>query len=251
MKIVVVLMAFGLATACTTLPQSGTVARTIVVDGEAFLSVAPDTVSVSASLITRNPDQSAGLSELSAKLAEIRQTLPRLAGLTQIEISSSEIRLAPVFESQCMAAAGYDSLPDCPIIGRIGVVGIQIKASPADRAGYLISMLSQVGASSIELGAFSLEDHKAQKDKAIAAAMEDARSKAISIAAAAGTTIAGLEKVQYGGGFGSESMSHFSLSAIWNEDQQLAGAVVPTVDLDVAPTPIEIRAKVVASFLVN
>jgi uncharacterized protein YggE len=238
--------------ACSTLPSAQAVGqRTIVVDGEARLQAKPDTFSVAAKLITTNSDQAAGLAELSAKLDRIRQTLPQLEGLKNIQIDTSDMKLGPIYEPACVRDNQYGSTVTCPVTGRIGEVELQINASPADRAGQFVSLLSQLGADSIELRSFSISDEKAWKEKAVAAAVDDARAKASSIAGAAGATITGLERVQYGGGFDAQShgvASAFSITAVYNDELQPSTTVIPTVDLNIAPTPIEVSATVTVAF---
>lgn len=250
MRLAATLALLSLA-ACASLPATPA-KRTVVVDGEATIKVMPDTFLVSASLVTRSPDQSAGLAELSNKLVQVKESLPRLAGLKQLEINSNDIQLVPVYEPMCMRESGYGGNPSCPIAGRMGAIDLVVRGSPADRAGHVVSMLSQLGAETVKLQSFSLSNLKAEQDKAITAAVEDARAKASAIAMAAGSRVTGLEKVQYGRGFDeSSSMDSFSIMSVWENAPQVGGLIAPTVDLDVTPSPVEVSVKIVASFAVE
>jgi uncharacterized protein YggE len=82
--------------------------------------------------------------------------------------------------------------------------------------------------------------------------MEDARAKAQRIAEAAGTTVGKLTKVQFGGGFAEEYEERVYALAYAPDAQDRAAPVIsPQIDLDIAPQPIKVRAKVVAAFAVD
>lgn len=252
MKTIAAAFCLTLLAACSTLPAGTSATRTIIVDGEASFRVMPDTFAVRAALVTRNSDQSAGLVELSSRLAQVKDSLPALAGLKHLQINSGDISLMPIYDMACMGRGGYGLDNTCPITGRIGTINLQIQGSPADRAGQVVSLLSQLGAESVELQSFTLSNMKSERDRAIAQAVEDARTKANAIAGAAGAKVMGLERVQFGNGFDSDrGGDNFSVMAVWNEAPPGAGLLMPTVDLDVTPSPIEVSAKIVASFSVE
>lgn len=234
---------------CATLasPQGDT--RTITVDGEARIKVSPDMFSVNSVLSSKNADQGVTLTELSGKLERVRQTLPHLAGLTFIEIDSSDLTLSPVYDLACLRQNDYDSPQLCPVTGRTGSIELTIKASPANRAGQLVSLLSELGAESVEVNSFFIADPKASRDQAVTAAVEDARAKAAAIANAAGATISGVDRVQYGSGFRSDNDRDVVIvTANKREDEDPEVRVVPTVDLNIDPAPIYVSAKVTVSF---
>ena len=234
---------------CATLasPQVGT--RTIVVDGEARIKVSPDTFSVNSVLSSKNSDQGVTLTELSGQLERVRQMLPRLSGLTYIEIDSSDLTLSPVYDLACVRQNDYDSPQLCPVTGRTGSVELTIKASPANRAGQLVSLLSELGAERVEVNSFFISDPKASRDQALTAAVEDARAKAAAIANAAGATISGVDRVQYGSGFSSDSARDVVIvTANKREDEDPEVRIVPAVDLNIDPAPIYVSAKVTVSF---
>lgn len=251
MKQLSVLATALLVSACTSMNASTTEPRTIVVDGHATIKVQPDTFSLVGNLVSQNPDQAAGFAEVSDKLAAVRRTLPQLEGLARISIKADEVSIAAIREPDCAMGGNRDQ--SCPVIGRIAVIGLQIEGSPASRAGQAISLLSQLGAESVELSGFSLSDPKPSKENAITAAVADARMKAEAIARSAGATITGLAKVQYGRGFGAERgyADAFSLGGMWNDAPQVTTTVEPIVNLDLDPSPIEVTEQVVAAFSVQ
>lgn len=228
----------------------------IVVDGSARLEFVPDQFSVSASFRTRNPDQAAGLVELSDSLIRARSAVTRLAGLEDIQFEASDMELKAVQEAQCLRMSDYDAGGACPITGRFGSIDITITGRPSHLAGNAISILSEVGAESVELGGYVLVDPNRAQRETLEAAVEDARSKAAAIAAASGGQVGDLIKIQYGAGFTADRYAGvenpFSVMVLDAPNQVVTESTVqPATELSLEPRPVVFQTRVVAEFAIQ
>ena len=225
----------------------------IIVDGEASLEFVPDTFSISASIRSRSEAQQAALETIANVLADTRETLPQLEALTHLQIESSGVELKPIQESECLETAGYNQEELCPVAGYFGSVSLKIKGSPASSAGQALSLLSQLGAEQVRLTGYSLNEVETAQREALDAAVKDARAKATEIASAAGATLSGPIRIQYGDGFGEEGYGSGMLFARSPERITVSASRVlrPEIDLDLEPRPIRINAKIVAAFAIE
>lgn len=224
----------------------------IVVDGSARLEFVPDEFSVAATFRSRNPDRAAGLAELSESLNRARDSVTRLSGLEEIRFEASDVELKAVQEVECLAMSGYDGGEACPITGRVGSIDITIKGRPSNLAGNAVSILSEAGAESVELRSYVLTDPNQAQREAIEAAVQDARSKAVSIAEASGGQIGDIIRIQYGGGFTADRygvQNPFSIAQEQAPSQVVTeSSVQPATELSLQPRPVVFQTTVVAEF---
>ena len=222
--------------------------KQVVVDGEAVLEFEPEVFRLASEIHARGEDKQAVLTEISETLNRIRVSLPALEGLTHLDIRSESVTLKPVYESDCAERYRYSAHDSCAVAGYSGEISLSIRGAPAELAGSALSYLSELGAERVALVSYELVDRNAAKQKAIDAAVGDARKKAASVALASGAEIKRLLQVQYGDGlrdyFGREEQT-ISVSA---PRAPMADMAAPEVDLILNPVPIWIRAEVVAAF---
>ena len=250
-KIVLAAVVTTLAGCASVEPKSSS----IVVDGSARLEFLPDEFSVSASFRSRNPDRAAGLQELSESLNRARDSVTRLSGLEEVRFEASDVELKAVQEVECLAMSGYDGGEACPVTGRVGSISITIKGRPSNLAGNAISILSEAGAESVVLRNYVISDPNKAQREAIEAAVQDARSKAISIAAASGAQVGDIIRIQYGGGFTADRYggeNPFSIMQEQSPSQVVTeSATQPATELSLEPRPVVFQTKVVAEFAVR
>ena len=224
--------------------------RQIVVDGEAKIEVVPETFSLAGNIRSRGETRDVALEEISSTLTKIRETVPALEGLAKLKIEASDASLRPIQDDECIEAKGYRGSEMCPVLGYFGEIDLKVSGSPAKYSGQVLSLVSEMGAEQVSLNSYSVNDPDAAQSRAMAAAMENARGKANRLAAAAGATVVGPLKVQFGEGFGDDYGEANLMVAYAAPDNRYAGGVVavPEVDLDLDPQPISVSATVVASF---
>jgi len=224
----------------------------IIVDGEATLEFEPDVFVVTGTIRSRTETPNEALSAMSNTLRSLRESLPRLESLTGVSIDAAGATIQPVQDRACLDEANYRQAGACPVISHFGQIELRITGSPAARVGQTVSLLSELGVEEVSLEQYSLIDLEKARAQAAAKAMEDARAKAQRIAEAAGTTVGKLTKVQFGGGFAEEYEERVYALAYAPDAQDRAAPVIsPQIDLDIAPQPIKVRAKVVAAFAVD
>jgi uncharacterized protein YggE len=104
-------------------------------------------------------------------------------------------------------------------------------------------MMVESGVEDASLEGYSVSNIAAVEKEALAAAVADARAKAEAIAAAGGTRIVRMRRVQYGRDFAARFAD--------TEEIVVTGsrlARLPKIALELAPQPIPVRAEVAAEF---
>lgn len=225
----------------------------IIVDGQASLEFEPDTFSLSAELQATGDSQAAALAQAAQSLTSIRETLPNLEGLTNLTINATAAQITPVRNLECLEKASYGRDGQCAIEGYFATINLNLKGSPVTVSGRALSLVSELGASHVRLGSYSLSESDQAEKAALDAAFKDARAKAEKIASSSGLTIAGPIRIQYGDGFTDERYRGGQRFAEQDRLPAVAGArvVTPETDLDLAPQPIRIEAKIVAAFAID
>ena len=229
--------------------------KQIVVDGEAMLEFEPEIFQISGSIRARAETQNEVLADIAAKHATIRETLPQLVGLTELKIDAADVQIKPVFNAVCLETSRYGQNMSCPVDGYFGVIDLSVSGSPAALSGNTISLLSELGAESVELTAYLLANLKEAQAAALDAAVRDAAAKANEIAAAANASLGGAVRIQHGEGFGNSGL--YDQNAFYSpeySEQIVVSAtrkIGPAIGMDLDPQPIMIRAKVVASFAIE
>lgn len=229
--------------------------KQIVVDGEAMLEFEPEIFQISGSIRARAETQNEVLADIAAKHANIRETLPQLVGLTELKIDAADVQIKPVFNAVCLETSRYGQNMSCPVDGYFGVIDLSVSGSPAALSGNTISLLSELGAESVELTAYLLANLKEAQAAALDAAVRDAAAKANEIAAAANASLGGAVRIQHGEGFGNSGL--YDQNAFYSpeySEQIVVSAtrkIGPAIGMDLDPQPIMIRAKVVASFAIE
>jgi uncharacterized protein YggE len=223
----------------------------IIVDGQSSLEFEPDTFSLYAELQARGESQAVALAQVSKTLASIRETLPDLEGLTNLTINANAAEITPVRDVECLEKANYGNEEQCLIEGYVASISLGITGSPAKVSGRTLSLVSELGASRVRLGGYSLAEPAQAEKEAMDSAFKDAQAKAEKIAAASRLTIVGPIRIQHGAGFPDQRYgADYYMQARSPGAPVAPGArvVTPETDLDLAPQPIRIEARIVAAF---
>lgn len=214
----------------------------IRVTGRAEIEAAPDYFTMEATLRGRGTTREAALSAAAAALARVNDAAPRLDGMKSLKLTSTDALAEPMRGRGC---DDYDNSQDCPITGYRTAFTISLKGAPAVAAGSAFSLLSELGGEDLELGAYGLDDAGATMEKALKAAVADARRKANAIAAASGSRVNRLVAATY--------KNAGSQNYVLERDEIVVtgGRITPKIDVPLAPEPLKIAVEVDAAFLIE
>ena len=224
--------------------------QVIVVDGEGVVMATPEVFKIGAILQARGETKADAISNVSAVLAKISSDLPKMDGLSNIQIDPSSAELKPIYNIACMKESDYEQDGACPIEGYLAKIGLGVMGAPAEAAGNALSLLTEFGVVEAELRGFSVIDYDAVKAEAASAAMKNAREKAERLAAAAGATLGEPTRIQYGEGFDEDPPISAAMAFGLDEDQIIVtgSRITPATNLVLTPQPFEVREGVAAAF---
>lgn len=220
---------------------------TIVVTGSGGAEAQPDQFKVNVTVEGRGATQLEALRALAAAQARMIDTLPRLQGLTDGQVTSGDISVDPNHEPTCGTGEYDRDTTDCPIIGYSVGSALTFTGSPAERAGDAISLASELGAVRARLEDYVLIDMRALQDSANRAAFSDAERQARMLAEASGRRIVRILRIQ--------DPSSRVIDVLAQEASELDEVVVTgsriqstAVSITVAPKPVSATSRVTVVF---
>lgn len=131
-------------------------AEQILVEGEALIQATPDLFDISASINSRAETRERALSEIAETYAVLKDQLPRLEGVEKISITTSGANVGPVYDFQCQQNTYTEA--ECPIVAYRGAISVSIEGAPANKAGGMLSLASQLGASEVAFDGFRVSN---------------------------------------------------------------------------------------------
>jgi uncharacterized protein YggE len=195
--------------------------RTISVSGSARLDADPDEAVVRLGVRTQAATAQDAMDQNSAKMARVIAALREL-GLGDEDLATSTLNLSPRYEDRGRSLVGYDASND-------------VQATIRDLASVGRVIDAAVGAGADVAGGiqFRLSDENQGVDRALAAAVENAKAKADAMASAAGTSVGQVVTIaeQGRGSYGDERFGYaadFEAAAV-----QSVPIEVPTIDTQV------------------
>lgn len=164
-------------------------ANTITVSGTGISMVAPDLLVVTLGVETQADTAQAAQQQNAETMNAVLEAL-RAQGLTDEDIQTSQLSLQPVRE---------EPTPERPTPGNItgyrAVNTVTVRLQQIGQAGEVIDAAVQAGANVVGNIFFSVQDTSAPQQDALRAALDDARTKADTIATDIGVTITGIRSV--------------------------------------------------------
>lgn len=146
--------------------------RTMTVTGNASLSIEPDTVSIQLEVMTENRQLSQAQQENAQKMNQVIQSLLQL-GIPKENIQTTEFRINPM----------YDYVDGKQLFRGYQVSNtITVQTKDINQAGKIIDTAVQNGVNQVSNIQFSVENKHAYYQQALRTAVQDAISKAESIA---------------------------------------------------------------------
>ena len=169
--------------------QEGRVAL-ISVSGEGRVTAAPDTGTVVLG-VRRQAQTAAGAMQAANTAAAEILAIVAERGVEPRDVQTIRVGLNPVWDhrpNQQPKITGYEAMND-----------LSIRVRSLDDMGVLIDALVQGGANSVQHIGFSIDDMTALRAEARRAAVTDARTRAQTLAEAAGVELGGLAHLSEGG----------------------------------------------------
>lgn len=223
----------------------------IIVDGEAVVKRAPDTVVIVGIISERTDEKIAALTKVADKLATIREAAPNIEGITEYSISAGKAEVHPVYEAGCNEDYRYGRVNPCPITAYSAATRVTFTLMPASMAGPALAAITELGATSASVREYKVADIKVLQTEAMQQAVSDARKKAELIAAASGARVVGPAKLQVGEGFSPDRYFEH-VGSVDMDTIVVTGALLspysPSVDLSLDAEQTEIKQVVVAAF---
>jgi uncharacterized protein YggE len=192
-------LAAGMMTLLAANPASGAenplFSRTISVTGEGESPGKPDTARLSAGVLTQAPTAAAALSANTTAMNRVFATL-KMSGIPDNKIQTSNFSVQPQYPP---------FRPDAPeqrnIIGYQVSNQVSVVVDDLTKLGTALDALVRSGANQLGEVSFSIANPKPLAERARAAAVADAMTKAKTLAAAAGVNLGPLLSLQEGTAF--------------------------------------------------
>jgi uncharacterized protein YggE len=165
-------------------PPSST--RGIVVSGTGQVSARPDKASVSAGVQTRGRTAQEAQTENNQSMQAVINAIKAL-GIADKDIQTNGVSLYPMYD-QGQTITGYNATND-----------VTVTVNQIDQVGTVLDTAVRAGANQATNVRFGFKDETTLRNKALASAAADARSKADALAGALGLSITGIDSVAEGG----------------------------------------------------
>lgn len=183
--------------ACASPALSATPAATeIHVSGDGSVSVMPDQALVSAVISTN----SASSQDATSRNNTIYESVVR--AVTATGVARNEIALSTYGINYVAKPAILPPPEQRERYGFTVTRRFTVRSRDIARAGAIVDALTRAGITEIGAVEFTVADVKGPRAKALALAMDDARSQAEALAAGAHLHIVGVKSIEYGGGEG-------------------------------------------------
>lgn len=221
----------------------------IVVVGHGTIKTDPDVASLTFSIRGEGATSDAAASELVRKRTAISDGLAKLLG-EDVAVNTGELSIKEVRDKACDRDDEQPRLSTgaCAIRGYVANVDASLRISPVKDAGTALSLASRLGASNPQLNDFSLHSPSDAQRRAEAAAIQDAHSRALGIAAASGSQLGSLISVE-----DREARNSGSMDIIVTAQRRIGppAIVAPPIVIDLKPRPIETTATLTVTYAVG
>ena len=164
--------------------------NTVSVSATGTIEVMPDIAYVTAGVVTQDADAAQAQSDNSAAMNTLFDAL-KAAGLTEDDIETIGYSVYPMYD--------YNEDGNRYIYAYTATNTVRIVVRNLTRVGEIIDIAGQSGVNTNYSIQFALEDEDAYYNDALTKAMEEARGKADTLAAAGEFTIVGVLTVSEGG----------------------------------------------------
>lgn len=142
-----------------------------------------------------SPEAVTALTTTRRKLEASFKALP---GKPALETRDGTLTIREVRPKACTTNYGAPNLStgECAVIGSVATANVQVKVTPAKQVGDVASLAAQLGGAEINVSNSGLVDNQPLEDKALRAAIADAKRQAQLIAEASGRTLGPIQRIQ-------------------------------------------------------
>jgi uncharacterized protein YggE len=204
----------------------------LVCNGEGKATAAPDVVTITLGVETRNVSASAAAAENARLMNSTVNALLR-AGLNKKDIQTSHYSLTTQTEENPAPIAGTEKNKTPPEFVATNQVTARMNVS--ENIGNVLDAATAAGSNNVMGISFDLRDPKPQTDKALANAVNDSRRKAEIMAASAGVKLGKILELSEGYSYTSSNAPRAAYSL----------AATPT---PVLPGEMEVTASVTVTY---
>ena len=166
----------------------------ITVTGEASVQAVPDMATISLGVTTLAPTAAEAMAANTAALSQVTERL-KAAGIEARDLQTSSLSLNPNW-------TGYDGSQPQTISGYTASNQLSVRVRDVSKLGAVLDAAIADGANTLNGISFELSAPRPVLDQARKAAVEDARTRAELIAAAAGVKLGRVLSITEGGGYG-------------------------------------------------
>jgi uncharacterized protein YggE len=160
-------------------------------------------------------------------------------------ITNNDLVLIEVRDPNCKVENGRAALSEgqCAIVGYLAQIQTDVRTSDVAKAGTAVGLAGRLGARDARLQSFELRDTAKARGEAMTRAVNDARSQAQVLAAAAGGRLGRALRIQYG-----SYLAPMFRGAIVVASMPAPPPPPPPVEVDMKPRPEEVSADVSVSY---
>lgn len=244
---------------------------TIVVVGHGSIETAPDRATLMLTIRGEGRTPDAATSALAGRQKAVLSGLRSLD--PQLEVQTGSIAISEARAGNCDNGSGFteshsdqdvahaldaaaDALTDraqdssakgpCIVIGRVAEIEATVILNSVKDAGTAVGLAGRLGAREARVNAFGLRSEADASDRAVTAAIANARAQAQAIAKASGARLGSLISVSDVSDRGGRVLR------LYDVNQALAPAVMPApVVVDITPKPVETEARLIVTFAIE
>lgn len=217
-------------------------AATMVMQGEATISAAPDQASLSSGVVTQSKNARDALSQNNAAMAAVVAAL-KASGVAAKDIQTSGFSVQPQYVySDQRDASGYQKPPT--IAGYQVTNNVSVIVHDLDNLGAVLDQLVSVGSNTIGGVDFSLSEPRPLLDEARKQAVADALAKAGLYAEAAGQCLVRVTSITENGGLSPapkalRTLAMAEASPVPVETGEVGYSASVTLEWEIAPAPCQ------------
>jgi uncharacterized protein YggE len=223
----------------------------LVVLGRGTVKTPPDIALLSFTIRGEGATSDAAAKELMRKRTSI---VDGLSGqLKQVlTVNLGELSILEARDRACDADDDSNrprlSSGSCEVRGFVAQISASLHLTPIADAGTALALATRLGASNAHINEFSLQNPKEARRGAEAAAVLDARTRATSIAVAAGKRLGDLISVEDQAAGNGSPMDDIVVTAMKNAPPVVAP---PPIIINLTPEPIETSASMVVTYRIT
>lgn len=178
--------------------------RTLSVAGSGEASAAPDQATLTIGVEAEGKTAAEAVRLMTQRMSATLQRL-KSGGVAERDVQTADLSVSPRYN--------YEGRQTPQVIGYTATNTVSVRVRDLGKAGALIDSAVQDGANTLSGLSFGFADAKPLENKARAAAVADARSKAETLAKAAGVSLGPILRIQDGFAASPEPMPMMRMSA--------------------------------------